>query len=328
MVVQGKEIYFRGHLVLEHLMKHLLQNTDIEKADKVMLSGCSAGGVATILYADYIRSFFDKTEVDFKSVSFSGFFPDASSYDGSPVLYDLVKDVYAMQNVSSSLNSRCMKDHSGKGKDPHACFMSQYAYLYVESPIYLVNSVYDAWTVEHIYNITSQRWKDASEELKVSMLEYLNMQAKATFDLITNALPWSRSRNGGFLHTCLTHCGGCCTNQGWDKTVIHGRTLRDSLGDWFFERNINTTTTTTTSSTSTSTSVSWMLEQATPLPCHWSLSPPYQCNPTCGDEEEDTGFMSFFGEVGQNIGQMVTSGIQNATSRMWSEIEGTLQELG
>jgi hypothetical protein len=306
IVVRGKELFFRGHLVLEHLMKNLLQQTDVGNASQVMLSGCSAGGVATILYADYIKSFFGENKnLDFKSVSFSGFFPDAPSYEnGLDVLSTLVRDVYAMQNVSSSLSPQCMEDQE---RDPHLCFMSQYSYLYVKSPIYLVNSVYDAWTVENIYNITAKRWEEATDEgSRASMVEYLNERANVTYDLITRAPTWSQKSNGGFLSTCLTHCGGCCSDQGWDKTLVDGKTLRDSLRDWFFERTTTTTSTSMAQSSSGTTTSS--------LPCQWSTSPPYLCNPTCTSTVGESPFAAFLGEVGQQIGEIFVTGIQNLTS--------------
>ena len=48
-------LYFRGFRILEAVMSALL-NMGMKRASDVILTGCSAGGTASLLQADYVRS--------------------------------------------------------------------------------------------------------------------------------------------------------------------------------------------------------------------------------------------------------------------------------
>ena len=59
----------------------------------------------------------------------------------------------------------------------------------------------------------------------------------------------------------MTHCGGCCRDEGWDKVSVKGETVRDAIGRWVEGGNGNAVRT----------------DDA----CVYTNGPPYQCNPTC-----------------------------------------------
>ena len=53
-----KNLYFRGHHNLKEGMTELWNNYGLDKATDVVLSGCSAGGMAVYLNNDYILIIF------------------------------------------------------------------------------------------------------------------------------------------------------------------------------------------------------------------------------------------------------------------------------
>ena len=155
----------------------------------------------------------------------------------------------------------------------------------------LAGSLYDAWTVQNIYNITSDT-VPAKDVPKV--VPFLNERSRLVFNLIRGApnynnvslsvskrsgchhhpvfadvhnaplllfSPQNKVGNGDFLHSCMTHCGGCCTDEGWDKVSVKGETVRDAIGRWVEGGNGNNVRT----------------DDA----CVYTNGPPYQCNPTC-----------------------------------------------
>lgn len=67
----------------------------------VLLSGCSAGGLATYLHADYVRSLLPRSVKRFKAAPVSGFFLDHSNVDGTPVYPSQMKNVFLMQNCTN-----------------------------------------------------------------------------------------------------------------------------------------------------------------------------------------------------------------------------------
>ena len=53
--MDGTPIYFRGNAILKAILQYLRDN-GMKEASDVILTGCSAGGLATYIHADYVRS--------------------------------------------------------------------------------------------------------------------------------------------------------------------------------------------------------------------------------------------------------------------------------
>ena len=53
--MDGTPIYFRGNAILKAIFQYLRDN-GMKEASDVILTGCSAGGLATYIHADYVRS--------------------------------------------------------------------------------------------------------------------------------------------------------------------------------------------------------------------------------------------------------------------------------
>jgi hypothetical protein len=52
-VVNGTTLHFRGRAILDAEIKSLLEDRGMDKATDVVVSGCSAGGLATFLHCDH-----------------------------------------------------------------------------------------------------------------------------------------------------------------------------------------------------------------------------------------------------------------------------------
>ena len=55
VVHNGVTLHFKGFLILQAILDSLMTK-GLSKADEVILTGCSAGGLATYLHADYVAS--------------------------------------------------------------------------------------------------------------------------------------------------------------------------------------------------------------------------------------------------------------------------------
>ena len=53
---KDRQLYFRGSLNTRSHFKYIDQRFDLSQAEKVMLTGSSAGGIATYIWADYLKS--------------------------------------------------------------------------------------------------------------------------------------------------------------------------------------------------------------------------------------------------------------------------------
>merc|ERR1711959_759245 len=260
IIVDRRKLYFRGSRILHQLFRHLVETKGMDRAANVLLSGCSAGGLATIVHADQVSKYFGSGTV-FKAVPFSGFFPDTDNFQGVQWFQGVQDYIFSMQNITTNLNPTCLANNVGK---EHLCFDTQVSYKYLQTPTFLVNSVYDAWTVGNIYNISLESLLNLDLSRVIfdlaRAIPFLNEKAKLVYDLITRTPTYQR--HGAYLHTCYTHCGfgrGTDSPEGWAKVMVNGTTVRDAVGDFFFDRN----------------------DFTSPTPCEFSNLPPFQCNPTC-----------------------------------------------
>lgn len=73
--MQENGFYFRGQRIWDATIRHLL-SIGMASADKVLLTGCSAGGLAVILHCDEFQAFFPPTTA-VKCLADAGLFLDA-----------------------------------------------------------------------------------------------------------------------------------------------------------------------------------------------------------------------------------------------------------
>jgi len=58
--VNGKNLYFRGRRIIDEILNTLQQDYGLANAENVLLTGCSAGGLATYLHTDYVHDRLDE----------------------------------------------------------------------------------------------------------------------------------------------------------------------------------------------------------------------------------------------------------------------------
>ena len=74
------ELYFRGALNTRAHIKYIDQRFELFRANRVVLSGSSAGGIATYLWADRVASILNPM-TEFYSVPDSGIFLDPTKVE-------------------------------------------------------------------------------------------------------------------------------------------------------------------------------------------------------------------------------------------------------
>ncbi|XP_022899218.1 pectin acetylesterase 12-like, partial [Olea europaea var. sylvestris] len=121
-------LQFRGQRIwlaaIEDLMSRGMHN-----ADQALLSGCSAGGLASILHCDEFQSFFPgSTKV--KCLSDAGLFMDAVDISGGHTLREFFGGVVSLQGVKKNLPSSCTEH-----LDPTSCFFPQNLIANIETPM-------------------------------------------------------------------------------------------------------------------------------------------------------------------------------------------------
>jgi hypothetical protein len=222
--VQGTSIYFRGFKILQGILKQLLNN-GMNQASEVILTGCSAGGLATYLHADYVGSVLP-SNVKYHAIADAGYFIDAPNVNGEHVGRQRVQNVFKMQNAISSLNKKCIA--ATPNDTQWQCMSAQYTYPYISTPIFSLNSMYDTWQIKNTLELGCNPPQCTPEQMK--QLEKFFEEFKSAAQPIM-----SSSTNGAFLDSCFKHCQSL-SDASWNGIKVGGQTAAETFGNWYYQR--------------------------------------------------------------------------------------------
>ncbi|GKD36496.1 pectin acetylesterase 8-like protein [Tanacetum coccineum] len=137
-------LHFRGARVFRAVVEELLEKGMIF-ADNAILSGCSAGGLTSILHCDDFKALLPaSTRV--KCLADAGYFINTRDLFGTRRLeafYDeVVKTHGSAKNLPRSCTSK-MKNTSS------LCFFPENMIHEIKTPIFLTNAAYDSWQIKN-----------------------------------------------------------------------------------------------------------------------------------------------------------------------------------
>lgn len=232
----GTKLFFRGQLIWDALMDDLL-SIGLSSAKKALLSGCSAGGLATFLHCDNFTSLLPR-DANVKCLVDAGFFLNEKDIAGNRTIEQFYHDVIDLQGVVKSLNKDCISR-----TDAHKCFFPQEFVAYIKTPIFLVNPAYDFWQIQNILAPDSSDFQHSWLGCKLnifncspSQLEVLHGYRDSFLRVLTE---FQKNEEWGmFINSCFSHCQTWMTET-WHSPSsprINNRTIAESVGDWYFSR--------------------------------------------------------------------------------------------
>eukprot|EP01102_Stenamoeba_stenopodia_P020799 TRINITY_DN823_c0_g1_i2.p1 TRINITY_DN823_c0_g1~~TRINITY_DN823_c0_g1_i2.p1 ORF type:complete len:355 (+),score=96.32 TRINITY_DN823_c0_g1_i2:357-1421(+) len=265
VTVGNSTIYYRGHAVLTALVEDLLNNQGLSSAESVLIGGCSAGGLSTILHADYIASMLPMSAV-VKALPDSGFFLAFPNTQGQYIYSEEMMTTFANMNSSGGVAEACL--NIVPPKYSWLCYFAQYNYPVIQTPIFLLQSTYDSWQMGNIVfanqNYDMSCALGGSGNCTAEQIEVADLFHFYMLNLIGGTDTWNSDANGGYLHSCWDHCIAYF-QIGWNNIVVGGLTIQQAVGDWFFER----------------TSAPKLVDCMIPV-----VPNPANCNPTCPETVE------------------------------------------
>ncbi|KAJ6848543.1 pectin acetylesterase 12-like [Iris pallida] len=123
-------LFFRGQRIWSAAMEDLMSK-GMHNANEALLSGCSAGGLASILHCDEFRALFPgRTKI--KCLADAGFFLDAVDVAGWRTMRSFFDGVVKLQGVARNLPRSCTSQ-----MDATACFFPQNLVAKVQTPFFL-----------------------------------------------------------------------------------------------------------------------------------------------------------------------------------------------
>ncbi|CAL1398794.1 unnamed protein product [Linum trigynum] len=233
---EASKLYYRGQRIWFAAMEHFM-SLGMKSANQVLLSGCSAGGLASILHCDEFGALFPRS-TKVKCLSDAGLFLDAVDVSGGRTLRSLYGGVVSTQQLQKDLPSSCTNH-----LDPTSCFFPQNLIANIQTPMFLLNAAYDAWQVQaslapptadpHGY------WDDCKKNHAECNATQINFFQDFRNQMLNAVKGFSMSkRNGLFLNSCFAHCQ-TERQDTWfadDSPVVDQKTIAQSVGDWYFDR--------------------------------------------------------------------------------------------
>ncbi|KAF4359393.1 hypothetical protein G4B88_024060 [Cannabis sativa] len=237
---KGAQLQFRGERIWWAAMEDLMSK-GMRNAHQTLLSGCSAGGLASILHCDDFKSLFSgNTRV--KCLSDAGLFLDAFvvrvDVSGGRTLRNLYSGVVGLQGVGKSLPRICTNH-----LDPTSCFFPQNLIASVKTPLFILNAAYDSWQIQSSLAPPSADphgfWHECRlnhAKCSSTQIHFLQGFRNQMLKVISR---FSRSRqNGLFINSCFAHCQ-TERQDTWfadDSPVIRNKPIALAVGDWYFDR--------------------------------------------------------------------------------------------
>ncbi|CAH1434823.1 unnamed protein product [Lactuca virosa] len=229
-------LQFRGQKIWLAAMEELMSK-GMRYANQALLSGCSAGGLASILHCDEFRGLF-RRRTKVKCFADAGMFMDARDVSGGHTLRNMYQGVVSLQGSAKNLPRTCTNH-----LDPTSCFFPQNIVSNLRTPMFLLNAAYDSWQIIASLAPPSADhrgvWKACQKNpanCSPSQINFLQVFRK---HMLNSLKRFSMSKqNGLFINSCFAHCQSERQDTWFadNSPLIGNKAIALAVGDWFFDR--------------------------------------------------------------------------------------------
>jgi len=280
-----KNLYFRGRRIIDESLKALSTKFGLASAENVLLTGCSAGGLATYLHTDYVqtqlKSKWATGMTKYKASSISGFFLQHNNVEGKPVYATQMENIFNLANSTHGVNDACIA--SLPVDKQWQCNFAQHAYAHTAAPTFPLNSALDSWQTQCIYTSelppdfpkqtgtengvcgAAAGWAACSknpESCNATELVAMNQYITDFDSIMASAGPThAKAGNGAFIHSCHTHCEA--QSNDFFTFKVNGVSMQEAVSKWW------------------NAPVTDPAAKHTYAPCQYKTTSPHKCNPTC-----------------------------------------------
>ncbi|KAH9687761.1 Pectin acetylesterase 8 [Citrus sinensis] len=210
---------------------------DVEAVNPAILTGCSAGGLTSILHCDNFRALFP-VDTRVKCFADAGYFVNAKDVSGESHIEEFYKQVVALHGSAKHLPASCTSRLS-----PGLCFFPENVAGQIKTPLFIINSAYDSWQISNILVPEDADPKGAWSSCKVdiktcSSTQLQTMQGFRVQFLNALAGLGNSSSRGMFVDSCYTHCR-TDYQETWfsaDSPVLDKTPIAKAVGDWYYDR--------------------------------------------------------------------------------------------
>ncbi|XP_065184018.1 uncharacterized protein LOC135814776 [Sycon ciliatum] len=226
LVVNGTSLYMRGKRILDAVFDTFSEQ--LGEAEELILTGCSAGGLATYLHADYpVETKRIPSTCKYAVLADAGYFIDGLSQNGQRAERTRMLYVVQSQNLTSGMNQKCVAAMSEA--DQWKCFFAQYSVPYISSPIFALQSLYDYNQLKTVLHLPCIPPKCSASEYQI-FLNWRTTFLKAFSPILNRTVS-----TGIFSDACVAHCQSVADAH-WDNYVVRGQRAHETFAAWYFDQ--------------------------------------------------------------------------------------------
>jgi hypothetical protein len=235
----GSKLHLRGQRIWQAVMEDLLAR-GMDKAEQALLSGCSAGGLATFIHCDEFSDLLPNC-AKVKCMADAGFFLDSEDVAGSNPFRLFYDQIVTFHGSLKHLPAAC----TSKMDPASLCFFPQYLLQLIKTPLFVVNSAYDPLQIANIFVPViadpGNKWQNCKLNITTCAPWQLKILEGFRNEMISALTPVSTSTTGGlFINSCYAHCQ-THTQILWhtpQSPKLNSKTIAEAVGDWFFDRSV------------------------------------------------------------------------------------------
>ncbi|KAL8499545.1 hypothetical protein ACS0TY_022480 [Phlomoides rotata] len=231
------KLYFRGGRVFAAVIDDLL-GKGMKNAQNAVVSGCSAGGLASILNCDRFKALVPAS-ANVKCFADAGYFINVKDISGARHIEDFYDDVVTTHGSAKNLPESCTSRMKAG-----LCFFPQNMAQGIQTPIFLVNAAYDSWQIKNVLapgvSDPHGAWHDCKTDITKCSTTQLQLiqEFRSQFVNVISGLSSSSSSRGYYVNSCYAHCQ-TEMQETWlrsDSPVLSNKTIAKAVGDWFYDR--------------------------------------------------------------------------------------------
>ena len=202
VLYKGKSLFFRGHNVTTGQLGSLNSLYQIfSAATDIIVTGQSAGGLATFSWTNYIRS---KAAASTRVLSLpdSGIFLDSTNFVTGRNEYSLqFKNFMRFSNDEiDPPGAECVAAHPD---EKWKCMFAEYSHSFITVPLFAIQSPYDTWSMRYILGIFCEDG-GAFVGCGEGQMRYLEDYHKNT-SVVLKAIAANGKKNGYWAPSCANH---------------------------------------------------------------------------------------------------------------------------
>ncbi|MFS8013604.1 putative pectinacetylesterase/NOTUM [Helianthus anomalus] len=153
------------------------------------------------------------------------------------------QQLVTLQGIEPNLDENCTSSIS----DPKQCIFPQYLLKHITPPLFILNSAYDVYQFHHILVPPSAdphgHWNRCKLNPKACSADQISLLHAFRFEMLTavRSFLFNSSSGGVFINSCFAHCQSESQDTWFalDSPLLLNETIAESVGDWYFSRNVS-----------------------------------------------------------------------------------------